>query len=81
MSAELLLRDRIEYGDDAVAHVTVWRVPKPVIGSSHNDKYSMAYVVNDECVLRYDNEAGNALRLHRAGAAFGRFHHRHQEVE
>lgn len=58
MGAQPLLRDRIEYADDAVAHVTAWRVPQPIRGCRHDYKYRLAYVVDGECVLRYDNEAG-----------------------
>jgi hypothetical protein len=33
-------------------------VPRSVRTSGHEFKYSLAYVVEGECVLRYDNEAG-----------------------
>lgn len=64
MKAQPLIRDRIEYADDVVAHVTVWKVPQPVRGSRHDYKYRLAYVVNGECVLRYDNEAGKGDHRH-----------------
>lgn len=64
MKARLLIRDRIEFADDAVAHITVWRVPRPVNGSQHDYKYRLAYVVDGECVFRYDNEAGKGDHRH-----------------
>lgn len=64
MEAQLLIRDRIEYADDAVAHVTIWRVPRPVRGSRHDYKYRLAYVIDGECALRYDNEAGKGDHRH-----------------
>ncbi len=64
MKAQPLIRDRIEYADDAVAHVTVWKVPRPIRGSQHDYKYRLAYVVNGKCVLRYDNEAGKGDHRH-----------------
>lgn len=64
MTARLIVRDRIEYGADAVAHVTVWQVPQPVAGSAHDYKYRLAYVVDGECVLRYDNESGKGDHRH-----------------
>lgn len=33
-------------------------------GSAHEYKYSLAYVVEGECVLRYDNEAGKGDHRH-----------------
>lgn len=58
------MRDRIEFANDAVAHVTIWQVPQPLPGSQHPYKYRLAYVVNDECVLRYDNESGKGDHRH-----------------
>jgi len=42
----------------------IWQVPKAVKGSTHLFKYSLAYVVNGICVLRYDNEAGKGDHKH-----------------
>ena len=39
-------------------------MPSPVRGSSHDYKYSLAYVVSGRCVLRYDNEAGKGDHKH-----------------
>lgn len=64
MQAQPIIRDRIEYGDDAVAHITVWQVPRPVPGSVHVYKYRLAFVVDGECVLRYDNEPGKGDHRH-----------------
>lgn len=64
MQAQPIIRDRIEYADDAVAHMTVWQVPRSVPGSPHAYKYRLAYVVDGECVLRYDNEAGKGDHRH-----------------
>lgn len=64
MPAELLLHERHQISDDSFAELRVWRVPSPVRGSSHAYKYSLAYVVAGECVLRYDNEAGKGDHRH-----------------
>ncbi len=64
MKAELLLQERHEVGDAAFVHLRIWRVPKPVSGSTQEYKYSLAYVVSNECVLRYDNEAGKGDHRH-----------------
>ena len=67
MKAVELLRTRIAYTEIAFAELVLWQVPAPVKGSTHRFKYSLAYIVNNECVLRYDNEAGKGDHRHYAG--------------
>ena len=67
MDAQLLFDDRFVLGDHAFAQVKVWRVPAPVRGSRHTLKYSFAFIVDGECVLRYDNEAGKGDHRHPNG--------------
>ena len=50
--------------ENAFAELRIWRVPAVVRGSRHEFKYSLAYVVADVCVLRYDNEAGKGDHRH-----------------
>ena len=64
MKAVHLLRKRITYSETAFAELVLWRVPKPVKGSSHGFKYRLAYVVEGVCVLRYDNEAEKGDHRH-----------------
>jgi Family of unknown function (DUF6516) len=63
MRAELLLRERrvLEAG---FIEVIVWKLPQPLSGSIHSLKYRLAYVVDGQCVLRYDNEAGKGDHQH-----------------
>lgn len=63
MKAELLMRERrvLEAG---FIDVVVWRLPQPPSGSAHSLKYRLAYVVDNECVPRYDNEAGKGDHRH-----------------
>lgn len=58
MPADLRLDERHILGEAAFAEIVVWRVPAPVRGSAHTCRYRLAFVVDGECVLRYDNEAG-----------------------
>lgn len=67
MQAGLLVRTRIVYSDTAFAELVLWRVPKPVAGSIHLFKYRLAYVVDEVCVLRYDNEPGKGDHRHFGG--------------
>ena len=66
MRAELLMRERrvLEVG---FVEVIVWRLPQPLGGSTHGFKYRLAYVVEGECVLRYDNESGKGDHRHVGG--------------
>ena len=60
----MLLRERHQLGADAFAELRIWRTPQPLRGSAHRYKYSLAYVVAEVCVLRYDNEAGKGDHKH-----------------
>ena len=64
MRAVLLLRRRIAFFETAFAELVLWRVPKPVAGSTHQFKYRLAYVVDGVCVVRYDNEVGKGDHRH-----------------
>ena len=63
MKAELLIRERrvLEIG---FVEVIAWQLPQSLSGSTHSFKYRLAYVVEGECVVRYDNEAGKGDHRH-----------------
>jgi hypothetical protein len=64
MRAEPLLDERHVLSESAFAELVVWRVPTPVRGSPHEYRYRLALVVEGECILRYDNEAGKGDHRH-----------------
>jgi hypothetical protein len=64
MKAEAMAQERHVLAEDAFVEVVVWRVPRPVKGSTHHFKYRLALVVAGECVLRYDNESGKGDHRH-----------------
>ncbi|MDI1259419.1 DUF6516 family protein [Aquabacterium sp.] len=64
MKAIPLLRRRVVLTPDSFAEVAVWQVSEPIPPSEHPFKYRLAYVVNGECVVRYDNERGKGDHLH-----------------
>lgn len=66
VKAELVMRERrvLEVG---FVEVNVWRLPEPLIGSTHGFEFRLAYVVDGECVLRYDNESGKGDHRHIGG--------------
>lgn len=64
MNAKLLLNERHVVSENAFVEMVVWRVPSPLSGSSHDFKYRLAFVVDGQCVVRYDNEAGKGDHKH-----------------
>ena len=64
MRAEALANERHVLAEDTLAEIVIWRVPRPVKGSTHRFKYRLALVVAGDCVLRYDNETGKGDHRH-----------------
>lgn len=64
MKAVELYRQRIVYAENKFAELVLWRLRQPLAGSRHPYKYRLAYVVDETCVLRYDNEAGKGDHRH-----------------
>jgi len=64
MKAAELFRQRIVYAENKFAELVLWRLAQPLAGSKHSFKYRLAYVVNEVCVLRYDNEEGKGDHRH-----------------
>lgn len=64
MKATLIARTCIVYSTRGFAELVLWRVPKPVPGSTHGFKYRLAYVFDAVCVVRYDNEVGKGDHRH-----------------
>jgi hypothetical protein len=64
MKTQEIIRTRIADSETAFSEIVVWLLAKPLLGSSHDYNYRLAYVVNSECVLRIDNESGKGDHLH-----------------
>ena len=64
MKAKSIVDDRHNLDDSSFAEIVVWEVPKPLRGSTHHYKYRLALIIEDVCVLRYDNEAGKGDHRH-----------------
>lgn len=64
MRARLLLRERHVLGEDRFADIVIWQLPAPTPGRRHRFKYRLAYIIDDVCVLRFDNEAGKGDHKH-----------------
>jgi hypothetical protein len=64
MKAELIYLDKRELSENCIIEAVDWRVPTAVPGSQHAFKYRLAYVEDDICRLRYDNERGKGDHRH-----------------
>ena len=67
MGVRQLLNRRLVLEPNAFAEMVIWQLPHIQPGSAHQFKYRLAFVVDGECILRYDNEAGKGDHRHRAG--------------
>ena len=64
MKAESLMDERVILSKRAFVEITIWKLPTPIKSSAHQYKYRLAHVVDDVCVLRFDNEAGKGDHKH-----------------
>jgi Family of unknown function (DUF6516) len=64
MKAVSVLRNRVQLDDDSFVELVIWKLPKPLAGSTHDFKYRLALVSHGICVMRYDNEAGKGDHRH-----------------
>ena len=64
MKAEALMNERVVLSYRAFVEITIWKLARPLEGSAHLYKYRMAYVVDEVCVLRFDNENGKGDHKH-----------------
>jgi hypothetical protein len=64
MAAELLIDERHVLDARSFVEIVIWRLPRPALGSRHSFKYRLALVVDEVCVLCYDNETGKGDHRH-----------------
>jgi len=64
MNAKLMLNEHHILSENVFVEMVVWRLSSPIAKSKHGFKYRLALVVNGDCVLRYDNEAGKGDHKH-----------------
>ncbi|WP_158781811.1 DUF6516 family protein [Pantoea sp. BAV 3049] len=64
MSATLFRKDKYYLDDQSFISMVIWEVDPNIPGSFHSYKYSLAYVVDGDCIMRYDNERGKGDHKH-----------------
>ncbi|MDR1967126.1 MAG: DUF6516 family protein, partial [Burkholderiaceae bacterium] len=63
MKAILIQKERIALSSGFV-EVVIWHLPALSQGSAHPFKYRLACVIDEVCMLRYDNETGKGDHKH-----------------
>ncbi|MLE30497.1 hypothetical protein EBH50_11155 [Salmonella enterica] len=64
MPSKAVMREIVPLSGNARDELVIWEVDPAVRASNHNYKYRLAYIVDNVCVLRYDNEAGKGDHKH-----------------
>ena len=64
MAAELLIDERHVLDAHTFVEIVVWRLARAARGSRHSFKYRLALIVDEVCILRYDNESGKGDHRH-----------------
>jgi ribosomal protein S8 len=62
--ATLLHKSRVIVSPQAFAEFVIWKLPHAASTKAHAYKYRLAYVVNNKCVVRYDNELSKGDHRH-----------------
>jgi hypothetical protein len=66
--ATLIVHERRIDAGGAIMEIKVWRLPSPVLPSTHEYKYSLFYGRPGLRLVGYDNEQGKGDHMHVAGA-------------
>jgi hypothetical protein len=64
MQAALLIHERVFFEDGFLMEIKVWRVPEPVLPSTHGLRYSLFYGRAGARIVGYDNERGKGDHRH-----------------
>ena len=67
VKAKLLRRQKSVLSDGAILELVIWRVPQPVVGSTHDYKYRLFYGRDGERIVGYDNERPKGDHRHLEG--------------
>jgi Family of unknown function (DUF6516) len=70
MKAKLLVRRRVRMTEESFVELVAWSLPNPIEGGDHRFKYRFAHIIQEVCVLRYDNERGKGDHRHVQGIEY-----------
>jgi hypothetical protein len=64
MKAELLLKSKEVLSDGSILEMVIWKLPEPVLGSSHSYKYRLYYGKAGRRLVGFDNERNKGDHCH-----------------
>jgi len=64
VKARLLLQERYVLAANRFAEIVIWELPDSPRSGLQRFKYRLAFVVDEVCVLRFDNEVGKGDHKH-----------------
>lgn len=64
MKARLLQKSKEEFSGGVIVETVVWELTEATPDRPHSLKYRFYCGKNDECIVRYDNEAGKGDHRH-----------------
>ena len=64
MKSVLLFQEKRTEASGAIVEMTIWRVPSPVLPSTHGLKYSLFYGRAGQRIIAFDNERGKGDHVH-----------------
>ncbi len=67
MKAVIVRRSKHLLSDGAILEMVIWRLPKPVRGSSHSYKYRLYYGHDGKRIIGYNNERPKGDHRHLDG--------------
>ena len=67
MKAELLHRSKAQLLDGSIVEMVIWRLPGPLVGSSHPFKYRLYFGRDGKRIVGFDNERGKGDHCHLDG--------------
>lgn len=70
MKAELVHRAKSILPGGEIVEMVVWRLPRPVAGSSHSYKYRLFFGRDGKRIVGFDNERGKGDHCHLDGKEY-----------
>lgn len=64
VKAELIFHEKNVLPDGSIIEMVIWRVPRPVAGSTHSFKYRLFFGRDGERIVGFDNQRGKGDHCH-----------------
>ena len=67
MKAELVQRAKSVLADGSIVEMVIWKVPRLIVGSTHQYKYRLYFGRDGQRIVGFDNERGKGDHCHLDG--------------